>query len=121
MSLYEQLGGEAGVAVVVDDFYARIVADELLAPWFVHADHDSIRFHLKAYLAVALGGPEQYSGRSMRQAHGGLRITGEAFDTVLDRLVESLVAAGVDDAATAKVRSLVATLRPVVVLVPRGL
>ncbi len=119
MTLYEQLGGEPWIATVVADFYARITSDDLLAPWFVAADDEHIQFHLRAYLAVALGGPEGYSGRSMRQAHAGLRITKEAFDTVLLRLADSLTAAGVEQPLADSVVSLVSSLRPVVVQVAR--
>ena len=118
MSLYTQVGGEAGIAAVVDDFYARVTADDLLGAWFSKADGDSLRGHLRAYLAVALGGPEGYSGRSMRAAHAGLAITAQAFDGVLDRLADSLTAAGVDAALTVRVLRVIATLRPVVVQVP---
>jgi len=54
----------------------------------------------------------------MRTAHAGLKITGEAFDGVLDRLADSLTAAGVDAALTVRVLRVIATLRPVVVQVP---
>jgi hemoglobin len=118
MSLYSQVGGEAGIALVVEDFYSRVVADDLLGAWFSATDGESLRRHLRAYLAVALGGPEAYSGRSMRAAHAGLDITGTAFDAVLDRLADSLVAAGVDAALTVRVLRVIATLRPVVVRVP---
>ncbi len=118
MSLYSQVGGEAGIATVVDDFYARVVADDLLGAWFSAADGEGLRRHLRAYLAVALGGPEGYSGRSMRAAHAGLDITPHAFDAVLDRLADSLTAAGVDAALTVRVLRVIATLRPVVVRAP---
>jgi hemoglobin len=121
VTLYEQLGGEAGIAIVVEDFYARLVADDLLAPWFEGADDDRILFHLKAYLTVALGGPEGYTGRSMRQAHAGLKITAAAFDTALERLADALRAAGAEEAQVTRVGTVVGALRPVVVLVPRGL
>ena len=118
MSLYTQVGGESGIAAVVDDFYARVTADDLLGPWFAKTDGERLRGHLRAYLTVALGGPEAYSGRSMRAAHAGLAITGQAFDSVLDRLADSLTAAGVDAALTVRVLRVIATLRPVVVHVP---
>ncbi len=118
VSLYTQVGGESGIAAVVDDFYARVTADDLLGAWFGKADGESLRRHLRDYLAVALGGPEAYGGRSMRRAHAGLAITAEAFDGVLDRLADSLTAAGVDAARTVRVLRVIATLRPVVVQVP---
>jgi hemoglobin len=120
VSLFEQLGGDAGVAIVVTDFYGRISSDDLLAPWFTDVDRARIEFHLRAYLAVALGGPEAYSGRSMRQVHRGLKITDEAFDTVLKRFADSLLAAGAEHPLVAKVVKVIATLRPVVVQVSRG-
>jgi hemoglobin len=115
VTLYSQLGGESGLAALVDDFYSRVLADNLLGPWFAAVNPDSIRFHLRAYLAVALGGPEQYTGRSMRRVHGGLRITGEAFDAVLDRMTEALAAAGTEARITAQAVAVLATLKPVVV------
>lgn len=119
MSLYDELGGEPRVAAIADDFYARIVADDLLGAWFTAADHDGIRFHLRAYLSVALGGPEAYNGRSMRRAHAGLHITGTAFDTVLVRLADALAAASVRPPLVSEVVAVVGTLRPVVVQVAR--
>ncbi|MES2172085.1 MAG: group 1 truncated hemoglobin [Actinomycetota bacterium] len=117
MTLYDQLGGEAELASVVEDYYSRLTTDGLLAPWFESADDERIRFHLRAYLAVALGGPEGYSGRSMRQAHAGLRITTEAFDIALALLADSLAAAGADTALIDSVVRVVSSLRPVVVQV----
>jgi hemoglobin len=118
MSLYSRLGGEPGVAIVVADFYRRIESDDLLGAWFETANGAGIRFHLNAYLAVVLGGPEAYSGRSLRRAHAGLRITGKAWDAVLERLADALRTAGVDEPLIAEVIALVATLRAVVVAVP---
>ncbi len=118
MSLFDQLGGEAGIAAVVADFYARMSSDDLLGPWFSEADGAGIEFHLRAYLAVALGGPEAYSGRSMRAVHGGLHITNEAFDTMLVRFADSLADAGIAAPLVAEVVAVIGVLRPVVVEAP---
>ena len=115
MSLYDQLGGEPGVSAVADDFYHRISTDALLGAWFVDANGADIRLHLRAYLAVALGGPEEYSGRSLRRAHHSLRITGEAWNRMLVLLAESFRGAGVDDRLNAEVVAIIGTLRAVVV------
>jgi hemoglobin len=118
VSLYERLGGETVLATVVDDFYRRIASDDFLGAWFTKADGASIQLHLNAFLAVALGGPEAYEGRSLRRAHGGLNITGAAWDGVLLRLADALWAAGVDESLTARVIAVVVPLRAVVVAVP---
>jgi hemoglobin len=121
VTLYEQLGGEVGIATIVEDFYSRLVADDLVGSWFEGADDERIVFHLKAYLTVALGGPEGYTGRSMRQAHAHLKITSAAFDTVLERLADALRAAGADESQVTRVGNVIGSLRPVVVSVSSGL
>jgi hemoglobin len=115
VSLYDQLGGEPGVSAIADDFYDRISTDDLLGAWFIDANGAGIRFHLRAYLAVALGGPEEYSGRSLRAAHQGLRITGKAWDRMLVLLGESFRSAEVDDRLNFEVVAIISTLRAVIV------
>ena len=67
------------------------------------------------YLTVALDGPEKYEGRSMRQAHAGLSITGEAFDLLLGRLSESLVVVGASAEHIRRIAARLNRLRPVIV------
>jgi hemoglobin len=115
MSIYAQLGGEAAVAVVVDDFCRRCLADPVLGQWFGSADMDSRIVHLNAYPAVALGGPEKYSGRSMRNAHSGLGVTQQAWDALLARFSDSLAAADVSAPLTGRIASKLTMLRAVIV------
>ena len=115
MSLYEDIGGEAAITTVVADFWHRVSTDILLSPWFSTIDSTLLRFHLNAYLTVALDGPESYEGRSMRHAHAGLRITGEAFDLLVVRLGESLAAVGASPENIKRVDARLSRLRPVIV------
>jgi hemoglobin len=41
-------------------------------------------------LAVVMGGPSNYQGRDLQEAHADLYITGEAFDRVLWHLQQAL-------------------------------
>jgi hemoglobin len=120
MSLYDLLGGEDTISRVVADFYDRVLAHDVTAKWFTKADPVTLQQHLRAYLAVALGGPEHYSGRSMRNAHGKLRVTGEAFDVVLGCFADALAARGVGASAIKQVHARLSALRPVVVTAHRG-
>jgi hemoglobin len=115
VSLYDQLGGEPGVSAIADDFYDRISTDDLLGKWFVDVNGAGIRFHLRAYLTVALGGPEEYSGRSLRVAHQGLRISVEAWNRMLVLLAESFRSGAVDDRLNSEVIAIISTLRAVIV------
>ena len=84
------------VASAVEIFYARITDDPSLASWFEGIELTRLKAHQRAFLTVCLGGPELYSGRSMRHAHAGLAITNDAFSAALAHLSEALTAAGVD-------------------------
>jgi hemoglobin len=115
MSLYEDIGGDAAIMTVVADYWHRVSTDILLSPWFSTIDSTLLRFHLHAYLTVALDGPESYEGRSMRHAHAGLKVTGEAFDLLVVRLGESLAAVGATPANILRVDARLTMLRPVIV------
>lgn len=97
-TIYEQIGGRTAVSTVVEDFYRRVLADPELAPYFDGIDLGRLKAHQRAFVGVALGGPEHYDGRTMAAAHQHLRITGEAFDRVVQHLAAALAGAGVGPA-----------------------
>jgi hemoglobin len=77
-SLYTRLGGYDAIAAVVDDFVPRLVADPLLAKYFVGASNDSkmrIRQLVVDKICQMAGGPCLYIGKDLKAAHAGLGIT----------------------------------------------
>ncbi|MGH3417371.1 MAG: group I truncated hemoglobin, partial [Actinocrinis sp.] len=72
MSIYETIGGAGAVHAAVDDFYARLLADPRLAPFFAEIDLRRLKTHQRAFLTAALGGAQLYQGRDMAAAHAGL-------------------------------------------------
>lgn len=115
MSLYDEIGGNAAITAVVTDLWGRVSTDDLLSPWFPTADSAQRKLHLHAYLMVALDGPEAYEGRSMRHAHAGLSVTGEAFDLLVVKLGESLAVIGANPENIKQVDARLSRLRPVIV------
>ena len=115
MSLYEDIGGDAAITTVIADYWQRVSTDILLSPWFSTIDSTLLRFHLHAYLTIALDGPENYEGRSMRHAHAGLKVTRQAFDLLVVRLGETLAAVGVTPENILRVDARLTMLRPVIV------
>ena len=81
----------------------------MLSPYFGHTDMRRQARHMRAFIAVALGGPNVYKGRDMAAAHAHLRVTGEAFDRVAGHLVDTLRGLGV---APAHVDAIVARVAP---------
>lgn len=90
MAIYDDIGGRDAVAAAVSIFYDKVLADDLLAPFFAGRDMDRQQAHMRAFLAAALGGPDVYAGRDMAAAHGDLQISGPVFDRVVALLVETL-------------------------------
>jgi truncated hemoglobin YjbI len=77
-SVFEQIGGKPAVSAAVDGLYERLLADPVLAPYFAGTDMDRQKRHMRAFMAVALGGADLYAGRDMSSAHAGLDITHDA-------------------------------------------
>src|SRR5438445_11871795 len=96
MSLYERLGGVYAIAAVVDDFIDRLMDDPRLNanPKVNEAHHRVSRAGFK-YLVTeqvceAAGGPQRYTGRSMRDSHAHLDITAREWEAFLEELKVTL-------------------------------
>tara|TARA_R100001143_G_C3358979_1_gene134328 strand:- start:1313 stop:1723 length:411 start_codon:yes stop_codon:yes gene_type:complete len=92
-SLYEKLGGEAAVDAAVDIFYEKVLADDRINSFFTGLDMDKQAKKQKAFLTFAFGGPNNYSGRGMRNAHSRLHKQGlddSHFDAVMENLGATL-------------------------------
>jgi purine-binding chemotaxis protein CheW len=68
-SLFERLGGEAAISGAVDLLYQKLMADARLTPFFDGIDMGHQKSQMIAFLAQAFGGPAQYHGPGLRQAH----------------------------------------------------
>ena len=68
-SLFERLGGDDAVEAAVDIFYRRVMSDGDLKPFFEDVDMDRQSFMMRIFLTGAFGGPQAYSGRSLRASH----------------------------------------------------
>ena len=91
-SLYERLGGVYAIAAVVDDFIDRIMEDSRLNanPKVDEAHHRiskaGFKYLVTEQVCWAAGGPQQYTGKSMRDSHAHLEITEFEWQSFLDDL-----------------------------------
>ncbi|GAA3532351.1 group 1 truncated hemoglobin GlbN [Amycolatopsis ultiminotia] len=92
---YDEIGGQEALITVVDDFYARVLADPDLAPFFRGTNLPRLKGMQVEFFAAALGGPDEYRGRTMKDVHRGRGIEQRHFDLVAKYLTEALQAAGV--------------------------
>jgi hemoglobin len=116
-SIFEQVGGRPAVSAAVDGLYERLLADPLLAPYFDGTDMERLKRHMRAFMAVALGGADLYAGRDMHSAHAGLGVTDDAFDRVVTHLVATLASLGLPGETIAAIGAKVAPLRAQIVTV----
>mmetsp|Transcript_66638 Transcript_66638/g.77337 ORF Transcript_66638/g.77337 Transcript_66638/m.77337 type:complete len:123 (+) Transcript_66638:54-422(+) len=110
-SLFEQLGGEAAVDVCVDSFYEKVLADPKINHFFKDTDMKKQAQHQKAFLTVAFGGPNKYSGRSLRESHKKMGLTDEHFDAVIGHLAATLRELGVSEDLIKQVADVAETTR----------
>lgn len=92
-SLFEQIGGEAAVNAAVDVFYRKVLSDDRISEFFDDVDMERQAAKQKAFLTMALGGPNNYSGADMRRGHAHLVARGlndSHFDAVMENLAATL-------------------------------
>lgn len=71
-TLFDNLGGEGAVDAAVDIFYRKVLSDSTINGFFDTTDMDAQRGKQKAFLTMAFGGPNNYTGADMRAAHAPL-------------------------------------------------
>jgi hemoglobin len=81
-SLFEWAGGQEAIRRLIDAFYDRVEADELLSPFFPGGVGEAHRDHVAAWWCEVFGGPTRYSDelggyKEMLAHHRGLGITAE--------------------------------------------
>jgi hemoglobin len=95
-SLYDRLGGLAPISVVVSDFIDALVPDAVLnANPAIDAARKRVpapylKYHVTALVCQATGGPCQYHGRGMKEAHAHLNITEREWDRMVTIFKEVL-------------------------------
>ena len=93
--LFDKLGGRTAIETVVNEFFRRVQADRELNPYFADTDMAQTKRHFRDFISMSLGGPKQYTGRTMKNAHGDLGITGQDFNLFAGHLVAAFKQAGV--------------------------
>jgi hemoglobin len=114
--MYQQVGGDAGMTVLVDNFYDRLWKDPSLDKYFEGIDGDALKRHQRMFLTYVLGaGGPLYEGQPLTSAHATLNITDEAFDTVAHHLLLTLEELDIERSLIKIIMGFVEGARPQVV------
>lgn len=84
------------MAAAVDIFYNKVLADDRIKHFFDKVDMNKQRAKQMMFMMYAFGGPEEYKGRNMYDAHHGLHLTDEHFNAVAECFVSTLKELGVE-------------------------
>jgi hemoglobin len=121
-SLYERLGGVYAIATVVDDFIDRIMHDQRLNanPLVDDAHHRvppaGFKYLATEMVCMATGGPQKYTGKSMKDSHANLKITGKEWDAFLDDFQQTLNKFSVPGAEQAELKAIIDSTRSDIVV-----
>ena len=95
-SLYERLGGNNAIAMVVNRFSDEIVknpklnVNPALRDWNKTGQLAGLKFMRTLWVCQATGGPFSYTGKDMHEAHKDLHLTSAEFDEVGAEIGRSL-------------------------------
>jgi hemoglobin len=121
-SLYERLGGLQGISLVVSDFVDVFIKDPVImsnpkvkerktpdsAPY--------IKYQVTSMVCQATGGPCQYTGLDMREAHRGLNVSDREWDRMVEIFAATLKKYNVPERETQELFGLIAPTKPDIVV-----
>jgi len=113
-SLFNRLGGQEAVDAAVDIFYRKVLADDRVNYFFEGVDMDKQIVKQKGFLTMVFGGPNNYTGKDMREGHKHLIEKGlndSHVDAIIELLGSTLTELGVADADIQEVASIANSVR----------
>lgn len=113
-TLYERLGGNAAIDAAVDIFYRKMLSDEKVNSFFDNTNMDAQIAKQKGFLTMAFGGPNNYTGKNLREGHKHLVEKGlndTHVDIVIEHLGATLKELGVADEDIAEVAAVANSAR----------
>lgn len=134
LSLFERLGGQAGLTAIVEDFTSRALQDPRvnwerhgIKTGFVFHRHQPIAWkttpqnvtqlkkHMVEFLALATGGPAHYEGKEIKPAHAGMQISNPEFDAAVGDLKASLDKLHIGNKEQKELLAIIESTRPQIV------
>jgi len=135
LALFDRLGGEKGIAAIVEDFTPRVMADPRVN-WnrkgvrrrgFSLKGGDSVTWtatdqnvaqlkkHFVQFLSLATGGPAQYDGKEMKSAHADMQISNPEFDAAIGDVKASLDKLQIPNKEQKELLAIIESTRPLIV------
>lgn len=98
LSLWERLGGEDGVRPLVEEIYKLHVSDPLTKDYFgphKFSNNGNAQYVIDQvfnFFSAGIGGPHEYTGKSMSETHVGMKISQTAFHALTGHVTSAMKA-----------------------------
>jgi hemoglobin len=92
-SLFERLGGKEGITKVVDAFVVNLTHNDVVKKRFAKLPKEKVekfKTNLVAQICKESGGDCDYTGKSMKDAHKGMKITDAEWNATVSALRAAL-------------------------------
>lgn len=136
LALFDRLGGETGIAAIVDDFTPRVMQDPRInwdrkglhrgglsihrgqsVAWNPNPENVAgLKKHLVQFIVLATGGPAHYEGKGMKSVHADMHIANPEFDASLGDLKASLDKLQIPNKEQKELLSIIESTRPEIVV-----
>ena len=116
-SVYERIGGEPAMNAAIELFYRKVLSDDRVNSFFDGVDMEKQPAKQKAFLTMATGGPHNYTGKDMREAHKNLKdsegnaINNDHVDIIIGHAGAALQELGVGEKEIGEVAAFLETTR----------
>ncbi|WP_425259014.1 group I truncated hemoglobin [Rubrivivax sp. RP6-9] len=88
--LYQALGEQVGIQVLMDDFVRRLMSEVRFGDRFTGTKPDLLSKRLTEQVCVLSGGPCVYKGASMKDSHADMGITRAEFNLLVEVLQQAM-------------------------------
>jgi hemoglobin len=119
-SLYDRLGGTDGITAVVRAVVDRELKDDRVNRKFARTNRDRVIKEFVDQICQATGGPCNYTGRNMTEAHHNMGVTNGEFQAFVDDVVAVLNDFEVGATEQDELLNILAPLRDEIVEVDSG-
>jgi hemoglobin len=112
-TLYERLGGEEKIRAIVTDAVALHHKNPAIKTRFDNAQKSDAELVdlLTDLVCFGTGGPQEYKGMSMPDAHKGMNISEAEFVAVLDDILEALTSHEIGEREKAELLALAYSMK----------
>ncbi|MDP1931746.1 MAG: group 1 truncated hemoglobin [Gammaproteobacteria bacterium] len=110
-NLFDALGGQEGVNVIVENFIMQIARDERIIDHFAVSNVERFRMMMREHLCFLADGLCEYTGDSMIDTHAGMGVTEGDFNAIVEDMMAAMNQAGVPIGTQNRLLSRLAKLR----------